>query len=150
MTVQPPTSPGETGAIVPGPMPWGLAAAMGVVVGSVVTGVVSMGGFLLQGWTLPLFDSLSGGGCATTHRCGESLGLVGLLIVFGGWLAGSLISLIVVPLVTRRRKTLGSALVSGLVVGLVTASLVLVGIQVFTYSGPEPVRPPARASAGPS
>lgn len=119
-------------------MPWGLAAAIGVFFGSLVSGMGAVAAVMVPVAAIPVLDRLSGGSCLT-HECGEILGVIGLLMAFWGWLLGTLASAIAVPLVTRRRKTVLSAMGTGLVVGLVVAALVLLAFEIFLYSGPSPI-----------
>ena len=141
MTSQTPAPIGDSRdarPIVSGPMPWGLAAFLGVIFGSIVAGVGGFAAVFAVTGLLDITDGISGGSCATTHRCGESLGGAAILLSIAGWLGGTVGSVIVVPLVAYRRRSLMSALVSGLVVGIVAAMIVLWLFQLFLYSGPEP------------
>jgi len=119
-------------------MPWGLAASIGVLVGSLVSGVGAVSAVMVPMAAIPVFDRLSGGSCLT-HECGEGLGVIGLLMAFWGWLLGTLACAVVVPLVTRRRRTLLSAIVTAVAVAAVISGLVLLAFEIFLYSGPSPI-----------
>ncbi len=138
MTLQPPGATGPREHIVVRSMPWALAAGIGVVVGSLASGVGAVSAVMVPMAAIPVFDRLSGGSCLT-HECGEGLGVIGLLMAFWGWLLGTLACAVVVPLVTRRRRTLLSAIVTAVAVAAVVSGLVLLAFEIFLYSGPSPL-----------